>query len=105
MAEKAAMTAKPSRISSETCGVQARGDAALVGRHRLFPFCSTIFSSWDFHLSSSRAARQLQMAIKHQLQELVNDATLKDAGMPNHKRPAARLRCVSHNDFLYAGCL
>ena len=78
-----------------TGSVQARGDVALVGRHRLFPFCSTIFSSWDFHLTNTKAARQLQMGIKHQLQELLNDASLKDAGIPNHKQPAARLRCVS----------
>ena len=75
--------------------LQARGDAALVGRHRLFPFCSTIFSSWDFHLTNAKAAKQLQMGIKNQLLELLNDATLKDAGLPSHKRRKARVRCVS----------
>ena len=76
-------------------GLQARGDAALVGRHRLFPFCSTIFSSWDFHLTNARAAKQLQMGIKNQLLELLNDAVLKDTGLPSHKQRNARIRCVS----------
>ena len=53
---------------------QGIGDGAFVGQNRLFPFCTVVFTSWDFHLTDASAAKALRHSIRTQLKEMVGDA-------------------------------
>ena len=59
--------------------MQGAGDSAFVGHNKLFPFSTVVFTSWDYHLTDVKAARNLRNSIRNQLAEMVFDAELADA--------------------------
>ncbi len=59
--------------------MQGAGDGAFVGQNKLFPFSTVVFTSWDYHLTDAKAARNLRNSIRNQLAEMVFDAQLADA--------------------------
>ncbi|KAK9909956.1 hypothetical protein WJX75_010045 [Coccomyxa subellipsoidea] len=59
--------------------LQGAGDSAFVGHNKLFPFSTIVFTSWDYHLTDVKAARNLRNSIRNQLAEMVFDAELADA--------------------------
>ncbi|EIE24638.1 hypothetical protein COCSUDRAFT_46890 [Coccomyxa subellipsoidea C-169] len=59
--------------------LQGAGDGAFVGQNKLFPFSTVVFTSWDYHLTDAKAARNLRNSIRNQLAEMVFDAQLADA--------------------------
>ncbi len=59
--------------------MQGAGDSAFVGHNKLFPFSTVVFTSWDYHLTDAKAARNLRNSIRNQLAEMVFDAQLADA--------------------------
>ncbi len=57
---------------------QGEGDSAFVGSHKLFPFSTIVFTSWDYHLTDKEAARNLRGSIRTTLKEMLNDAALAE---------------------------
>ena len=57
-----------------------------MGQNRLFPFSTVVFTSWDYHLTDVKAARNLRNSIRNQLAEMVFDAELADAYITKSKR-------------------
>ena len=68
---------------------QGAGDSAFVGQNKLFPFSTVVFTSWDYHLTDVKAARNLRNSIRNQLAEMVFDAELADAYISKGKRIAS----------------
>ena len=66
--------------------LQGTGDSAFVGQNKLFPFSTVVFTSWDYHLTDVKAARNLRNSIRNQLAEMVFDAELADAYITKSKR-------------------
>ena len=66
--------------------LQGAGDSAFVGQNKLFPFSTVVFTSWDYHLTDVKAARNLRNSIRNQLAEMVFDAELADAYISRGKR-------------------
>ncbi len=66
--------------------LQGTGDSAFVDQNQLFPFSTVVFTSWDFHLTDVKAARNLRNSIRNQLAEMVFDAELADAYISKSKR-------------------
>ena len=66
--------------------LQGAGDSAFVGQDKLFPFSTVVFTSWDYHLTDVKAARNLRNSIRNQLAEMVFDAELADAYISKGKR-------------------
>ncbi|BDA42684.1 Transmembrane channel-like protein 7 [Coccomyxa sp. Obi] len=50
--------------------LQGAGDSAFVGQNKLFPFSTVVFTSWDYHLTDVKAARNLRNSIRNQLAEM-----------------------------------
>lgn len=65
---------------------QGTGDSAFVGQNQLFPFSTVVFTSWDFHLTDVKAARNLRNSIRNQLAEMVFDAELADVYISRRRR-------------------
>ena len=57
-----------------------------MGQNQLFPFSTVVFTSWDYHLTDAKAARNLRNSIRNQLAEMVFDAELADAYISKSKR-------------------
>lgn len=55
--------------------VSGSGDASTVEQNQTYPFSSVVFASWDFHLRSKNAARNLQSAIRKQIGEMLQDVS------------------------------
>ena len=69
--------------------LQGAGDSAFVGQNKLFPFSTVVFTSWDYHLTDVKAARNLRNSVRNQLAEMVFDAELADAYISKGKRIAS----------------
>lgn len=84
------------RMAHRGCSAQGHGNSnASDFARKMYPFCTLVFSSWDFHISSREAASVSRRAIRSQLKELVSDIGIQERYLDPTAVATAKARKVS----------
>lgn len=79
------------------CGfMQGAGLHGEAAGQQMYPFCRTVFASWEFHAVGKDRCQMARRALRSQLKEMVSDSSVEEVFVTPSARRMAILRKVHH---------